>query len=416
MHRFTLDNGLPVLIKPVKNKVVTLDMWVNTGSANEAPRINGISHFLEHMLFKGTPRYGPGELDKIIMSVGGVWNAGTSKDFTHYYVTVASPYFKQALDCIADMIQHSLVDSKEFDQEKMVILEEYRRKQDNPFGLLYDELYETFYSEGPYKQSVLGSFESISDLKRDDMYDYYRRYYTADNMVFVVVGDIEPAECEAAIRRAFEGLNAASSPLPDAPRQSAFAAGKLQRIQRDVNELYLGSAFPAPGIDKASEVIAMDLAMTMLGDGRSSRLYRALKEEKRLVNSVSAGFATHRYPGMTYLAATLSDGNVDTVISEATAIFRNLATQPPTAAELAKARRVIRNGMLFGMETNTGQSSTIGYYYTITGGTEFLDEYLARLDAITAEDVARVAQTYFTAEPTSIVVEPKQSAPEGATA
>jgi predicted Zn-dependent peptidase len=122
-----LDNGLPVLIKPVRNKVVTLDVWVNTGSANEAPRINGISHFLEHMLFKGTPRYGPGELDKIIMSVGGVWNAGTSKDFTHYYVTVASPYFQTALDCISDMIQHSLIDAQEFDQEKMVILEEYRR-------------------------------------------------------------------------------------------------------------------------------------------------------------------------------------------------------------------------------------------------------------------------------------------------
>lgn len=414
MHQLKLDNGLPVLIKPVKNKVVTLDMWVNTGSANEAPRINGISHFLEHMLFKGTPRYGPGELDKVIMNVGGVWNAGTSKDFTHYYVTVASLYFDTALDCLSEMIQHSLIDSKEFDQEKMVILEEYRRKQDNPFGLLYDELYEASFASGPYRQSVLGSFESISGLKRDDMYDYYRSYYTADNMVLVIVGDVEAQECEKSIRGAFAGLPAKASHLPNAPRDTAMRDSDLHRVKRDINETYLGAAFPAPGISQEIEVVAMDLALTLLGDGRSSRLYRALKEEKRLVNMISAGFATHRYPGMAYLAATLSDSNPEDVVSEATGIFRGLAVDMPTEAELSKAKRIIRNGLLFGMETNTGQSSTIGYYYTITGGTEYLEKYLNRLDALTAEDVARIAKTYFPRDPVTIVIEPQQIETKGA--
>jgi predicted Zn-dependent peptidase len=170
-----LENGLTVIFKQVPNKVVTLDVWVNTGSANEDDKLNGISHFLEHMMFKGTPKYGPGQLDKVIMSVGGVWNAGTSKDFTHYYVTVASPYFDRALDCISDMMQNALVDAAEFDKEKQVILEEYRRKQDSPYGVLFDELYETCFLSGPYKRSVLGSFESISALDRKDMYDYYER-------------------------------------------------------------------------------------------------------------------------------------------------------------------------------------------------------------------------------------------------
>src|SRR4051794_22930631 len=121
---------MTVVAKRVPNKVVTLDAWVNTGSANETPEENGISHFLEHMMFKGTPLFGPGEMDRVIMSVGGVWNAATSKDFTHYYVTVASPFFKTALECISDMLQHALIDAGEFDREKQVILEEYRRKQD----------------------------------------------------------------------------------------------------------------------------------------------------------------------------------------------------------------------------------------------------------------------------------------------
>lgn len=414
MHSFKLDNGLQVLIKPVRNKVVTLDVWVNTGSANEAPRINGISHFLEHMLFKGTPTYGPGDLDKVIMNVGGVWNAGTSKDFTHYYVTVGSTYFETALACLADMIQNSLIDSAEFDSEKMVILEEYRRKQDNPYGLLYDELYEAVFAQGPYRQSVLGSFESISDLKRDDMYDYYRRYYTADNMVFVVVGDVDPAECKDAIRKAFANLPMVASPLSDAPATTGFGAAGITRVKKDVNENYVGSAFPAPGIDEQDEVLAMDLALTILGDGRSSRLYRALKEEMRIVNTVSAGYATHRHPGMAYMLATLSDDRAEDAVTEGTKIFRELATNPPTEVEMAKARRVIRNGLLFGMETNTGQSSTIGYYYTITGGTDFLDTYLERLDAITSADIAKLAEKYFMTDPVTIVVEPKSTSTESA--
>ncbi len=414
MYQFKLDNGLPVLIKPVKNTVVTLDMWVNTGSANESASRSGISHFLEHMLFKGTPKYGPGDLDKVIMSVGGVWNAGTSKDFTHYYVTVAKPYFETALDCLAEMIQSSLIDAKEFDQEKMVILEEFRRKQDNPFGLLYDELYEAAFASGPYRQSVLGSFESISALDRDDMYNYYRNYYTADNMVFVVVGDVEPAECETIIRSAFANVPSISQPADDAPRDIVMGTPGLHRVQRDVNEIYLGSAFPAPSLSEQNEVIAMDLALTMLGDGRSSRLNRVLKEEKRLVNTVSAGFATHRYPGLAYLAATMSDTNPDDVVTEASTLFRGLSTNLPTEAEMAKAKRVIRNGLLFGMETNTGQSSTIGYYYTLTGDTTFLDTYLSRLDAITPSDIAHIADAYFTRDPITIIVEPQQSETKGA--
>lgn len=402
-----LDNGLPVLIKPVANKVVTVDMWVNTGSANESQSRNGISHFLEHMLFKGTPKYGPGELDKVIMSVGGVWNAGTSKDFTHYYVTVASPYFDTALDCISDMIKNALIDQVEFDQEKNVILEEYRRKQDSPVGLLYDELYDAAYETGPYKNSVLGSFESISALNRDDMFGYYESYYTADNMALVIAGEVDPDQCLDSISKAFHDLRRSAVPATDAPRTTTLAASGVRRLGRDVNETYIGMAFNAPALDDARAVLAMDLAVTILGDGRSSRLFQIVKERKRLVNSVSAGFATHRYPGMVYVIATpAADVDTQQVMDEIGIQMRELGTAPPTESEMAKARRVIRNGLLFGMETNTGQTSTIGYYYTLTGGTEFLNQYLARLDALSSDDVAQIAKDYFAREPVNVIVEP----------
>ncbi|MGI8905601.1 MAG: M16 family metallopeptidase [Candidatus Sumerlaeaceae bacterium] len=411
MQKERLDNGLTVIFKQVRNKVVTLDVWVNTGSANEDDKLNGISHFLEHMVFKGTPRYAVGELDKAIMSVGGVWNAGTSKDFTHYHVTVASPFFSKALDAISDMIQNALIDAQELEKEKQVILEEYRRKQDNPYGLLYDELYEVCFRSGPYRRSVIGTFESISALGRDAMLDYFERYYTPENLVLLIVGDVEPAAVIPEVRKAFSGFDRKLRPMDNLEAKSLFQPGERRTLKRDVNQTYMGLAFPAPGIANPDEVFALDLASGILCDGRSSRLYRRLKEDKRLVHSISGGYPSHKFDSFFYVIATLDQENVETAATEITRTMRQLATSPPTPDELAKAKRIIRNSFEFGMETNTGQSGTIGYYYTITGSTEFLETYLERLQAITAEQVAAVADKYFSAQPSMVVLQPDKSQP-----
>lgn len=409
MHQVRLDNGLPVIFKTVPNKVVTLDVWVNTGSANEDDKRSGISHFLEHMLFKGTPRFGPNELDKVITSVGGVWNAGTSKDFTHYYVTVAAPYFETALDAISDMIQNSLIDAQEFTKEKQVILEEYRRKQDNPYGLLYDELYEVCFRSGPYRRSVIGTFESISEMDRDLMFDYYQRYYAPDNMVLMIVGDVDPAAALPSVRKAFGKSNRKLQPLHVQDGESDFAAGQRRVLDRDVNETYMGLAFPAPGILAADEVFALDIASTILCDGRSSRVYRKLKEDLRLVHSISGGYPTHRHASFFYVIATLDADNVQKAGEEIARELRGASTNAPTHEELAKAKRVIRNSFEFGMETNTGQSGTIGYYHTLTGSTDFLEHYLERLSGVTAEQVSAVVQKYFMGEPSLVVLNPSKA-------
>lgn len=404
-----LDNGLTVIVKTVPNRVVTIDAWVNTGSANESPGLNGISHFLEHMLFKGTPKYGPGELDKAIMNVGGVWNAGTSKDFTHYYVTVATPFFETALDAISDMIQHALIDPGEFDREKQVILEEYRRKQDSPIGLLYDELYDLTFAAGPYRHTVLGSFESISALERDAMVSYYRHYYTPSNMVVIIAGDVDPEPIMRHVRHAFVGFGTgapAPAYTPHKPDKSHFRSGETRAIPKDVNESYMALSFPGPAIVDESEVHALDIASTILAEGRSSRLYRRMKEELRLVDSISAGSPTHRYPGMFYVLATLSRDKVDEARMMAVELLRQAAETPPGDQEMSKARRIITNQFCFSTETNTGQSSTIGYYFTLTGSTTFLEHYLDRLNAVTAEQVAQVVAKYLVGEPNMVLVEP----------
>jgi zinc protease len=346
------------------------------------------------------------------MSVGGVWNAGTSKDFTHYYVTVASPFFDRALDAISDMIQTATIPDDEYDREKQVILEEYRRKQDNPYGLLYDELYELSFRRGPYRRSVIGTFESISALSREDMVDYYQRYYTPDNLVVMIVGDVEPATVLPLVEKAFSSFDRKLRPLEAIERQSEFQPGQVRTITRDVNETYMGLAFPAPGIANHDEVFALDLASTVLCDGRSSRLYRRMKEDLRLVHSVSGGYPTHRSDSFFYVVCTLDHENIDAARTQITAEMRNLATRPPSPDELAKAKRVLRNSFEFGMETNTGQSGTIGYYYTITGSTDFLQTYIERLNAVSAQDVAAVAAKYFSVEPSVLILRPDNKSDE----
>lgn len=407
MHVERLGNGLTLIVHHVPNRVVTIDAWVSTGSASESPDVNGVSHFLEHMLFKGTARYGPGELDKAIMNVGGVWNAGTSKDFTHYYVTVAFPFFDTALDAISDMLFHALIDPAEFDREKQVILEEYRRKQDNPIGVLYDELYDATFESGPYQRTVLGTFESVSGLQRDGMFEYYRKRYSPAHVAVLVVGDIKPAEVLPKLRAAFDDVPT-TEPSANGIHPTAYRSGTVRTIRKDVNETYFALSFPAPGIGESKDVHTLDVASAILSDGRSSRLYRRVKDELGLVTSISAGYSTHREPGLFYVMATGDRARLDDAIAEIRSIFRQLADGPPPAKELEKAQMIINTHFHFSTETNTGQSGTIGYYYTLTGAMEFFEQYLANINSVTARDVQDAAARYLVTEPNLVIVEPTQ--------
>ncbi len=387
--------GLTVAARYMPIKVVTIDVWIATGSAREDDATNGISHFLEHMLFKGTSRFGVGELDRHIMQLGGVWNAGTSMDFTHYYVTVAAPYFHDALDAIADMIQHATIDPEEFEKERLVILEEYRRKQDDPWGWLFDELYRLTYEKGPYRRSVIGTFDSITRLTREVMVDYYRRTYTADATTILVVGDVDPDAATQEAFHFFSGMARNENPWPDPAREVAFHRGTRLVVPRDVHESYLALSFPGPGIENAREVIALDLLTTILGGGRSSRLIQRLREDLQLVEDVGMSFSTHKAPGMTYGYAVLERKNLDSAIGEFMHTLQSLPQKPPTDAELAKAKRILRNDFYYATETTSGQSSVMGYYMTLTGSEDFYHRYLALVESTSSRDLLETAEKYL---------------------
>jgi zinc protease len=414
VHISKLDNGLTVIIKESHaNPIVTLDVWVNTGSMNEPAEIGGVSHFLEHMMFKGTKTRPVGKVDLDIESVGGETNAATSKDFTHYYVTVASDYVTTGLDVLSDVMMNSTLDPKEMERERQVILEEYRRKQDSPFGFLYDTICDAAFLSSPYKQSVIGTTESLTNLTREQLLDYYRRYYTPDNMVLVVVGDLKTKTILPEIKRYFEPYRRARRPFENLNLQTRRAPGSTKVIGKDVRDTYLIMAFPAPGIDNRRDTIAMDVLLGILGEGRSSRLYRVLREEKKLVSGVNAGYETTKQPSLSLVVATLEAKNLDETKKATLEEIRRVRSRLVGRRELAKVKKMATNAYYFSNETTNGQSDTIGHFYTISGSEEFERNYLKELNRVTAADVRRIAREYLDPDKMVMVtLQPKNSEPK----
>lgn len=394
IKEFSLPNGMKVIvIENPYSKTVAMDIWVNTGSKDEPAEISGVSHFLEHMLFKGTDKRSPGEIDLLIEGVGGVWNAGTAQDFTHFYLTVPADQFDIGLDVLSDVIMNSSLDSEELERERQVILEEYRRKQDSPGGLLYETIYTLTYSSGGYERTIIGTPETINAITREKMLNYYHERYIPKNMVFLISGKVKLDEIKGKIEKTYKDFTRGAD--FKIPSSGAVVQNfpKSKEIVKQVNDTYLALVFPAPGIETPRETIAMDLLMTILGEGRSSRLYREIKERKQLVSSIDASYPTLKGKSLLMIFATLKAENVELVKKEVLNELKKLSDTTISTEEFNKALKVLKNSYLFGRETNDGIASTIGYYYTLTGSTEYEQNYIKILDDIKKDEIKKLAST-----------------------
>lgn len=406
MKHYRLDNGMDVFIRENPGtKTVAIDAWINTGGINEPPALTGISHFLEHMLFKGTEKYKPGEIDRIIENVGAVWNAGTSEDFTHYYLSVAAPYFNTCMDVMAEVLKNSIIDPQEVEKERLVILEEYRRKQDSPPGFLFEQVYMKSYSRGPYQHSVIGTTETILAITQKDILDYYHHYYTPENLALVIIGDVRAEDVLPHVREKFADFTRESVPFT-IDYTTEYALGIREKYERPAGDIYLAMSFPAPGIENIKDVWAMDVLSVILGDGRSSRFYRTIKEDKELVSSINVSYATQKLDSLFVVVATLDPKNLEATEKAILKEIQKVARHAVPGKELAKAKRMISNGYYFSTETNAGQAGIFGYYYTLTGSIEFERKYLEGIQSITAEDVKEAASHYLTAAHNQFYIQP----------
>ena len=395
---FNLDNGQKVVIKEVHdNPIVIIDTWIKTGSINETDENNGVAHFLEHLFFKGTPKHPAKEFDRILESKGAVTNAATSKDFTHYYILIPSQYFDLALDLHSDMLLNPLIPRKELEKERKVVIEEIAKNNDRPTTVLYRNLVKSFYKNHPYKRDVIGTKEVISTISREQILDFYNTWYTPENMTTVIVGDVDTQAALNAVKEKFNKQNSSNVKI----QKPVYKLDRKPTEQiENKKEMNVQTGYILIGFKGCSEInskdsYALDVLSTILGDGKSSRLYKNIKEQKQLVHSISAFHSSMRDDSLFYVSANYLTEDIPRLKEAIFAEIEKLQKNEIAEDELQKAKNIIERDTYYSRESVSNIASEIGYTATLTNDTAYYKNYLDNINKVTAEDLKRVAKTYL---------------------
>jgi zinc protease len=391
--RHVLPNGVRVIVQEHRaSDVVALQLWVRAGGRDEAANELGLAHYLEHMLFKGTTSRPTGFIDRDVEGVGGRMNAGTSLDYTYYHVVLPAARTAAAIDLLADISVNASLETAVLDAEKRVVLEEMRLSEDNPRRFLARRLHEALFEGHPYGRPVIGTPELVRGLTRATLLSFYRRLYAPEAFTLVVVGPVSPADVLERARRTLGRIpRSGQSPLPAAVAPS-LRPRQIQ-LERPGTQAYLGMGWHAPRIDHA-DVAAVDLLITILGQTRSSRLPRALRDELGLVTSVGSSYSAMEAAGAVSVTAQMDRVNLERVETEILREIARIRKEGVTAAERRRAITAAEAHHEFANETAEGRAQALGRAETVWR----LDDELAYLDrvrTVTREQIQTAAQRYL---------------------
>lgn len=393
--RTTLDNGLTLITKEARHRPLVSSMiWYRVGSRNEELGLTGQSHFLEHMLFKGTNRYRKGEIDLITLQNGGANNAFTDTDYTAYYFNFASDRWQVALEIEANRMIHNTFALDEYESEKQVVEEELRIGLDGPWDALEQAFWATAFQQHPYHNPVIGWLDDLERMTRDEMEAYYRRWYHPRNAIIVVVGDIDARQVIARVEELFGPLPPGPEPKPMRVREQPQRGERriVVKKQTEMERLMIG--WHAPEVARPDSY-ALQVLDTLLGTGKTSRLYKRLEERDQSVTEYSVDYADRTDPTLFVISAEIKPehhiADVEQAIYDEIEAIKERAVTPE---ELARAKRLIKARFVLGHEEIANQALALGYYETIYRF-EYLADLFANLEAVSAEHVQRVAVEYF---------------------
>ncbi len=394
LHKKTLDNGLTLLVKEVPgSKAASVQFWVKAGSVYETADEAGITHLIEHMIFKGTETRGPGELAEVIEAVGGRINAYTSYENTVYHATLSARHWKLALDILCDAVLNSTFDPEELEREKPVVLEEIRMRNDRPSSRLFQELMVNAYKTHPYHLPIIGTSASVSGFDRQDILDYMAKNYHPENFAIVVVGDVRFAEVLGEVEKLLADLPKSGIGRPDFPTESAQAAPRFYHLAEDVNQTNLAMALPISQFDHLDTPV-LDVLAYILGQSETSRLYHELRDEKGLVFRIGASAWVPHDPGLFEISAILEAEKVEKTVTMILAELFKLKYLPVSEDELERAKTNLESEFVFNLERVEGQAKVLGTFEFLSGDPRE-DGYLEQISAVTHKDIMRVANTYF---------------------
>lgn len=395
----TLDNGLTIIVREDHSApVVSTQAWAMTGSIHEGKWLGaGLSHVLEHMLFKGTTTRPGSRIDQEVQEAGGYMNAYTSFDRTVYHIDVPNTGSEKAIDILCDIMQHATLPPDELAKEMDVIRREMDMNVDDPNRRASRRLFETAYTRSPYRFTVIGYPDIFNELKPDDIHNYYREKYSPNNVFFVVAGDVKPDAVVTQIREAYKASKAKALPpvvLPEEPKQTA----PREIVEEAPIELgHVHMAWHIPEL-RHRDVPALDVLAVLLGHGRSSRLYQQVREKQGVAHHVDAWTYSPGNPGLLGVSAVVDADKFSATRDAVLAEVEKIKRAPVSAGELGKAMKQFISATLATRKTMDGQAGDLGTSWLAANDLTFSERYLAAVKRVTPAEVQRVAREYLTAE------------------
>jgi zinc protease len=401
-----LENGLKILLlEEHKAPVVTVHVWYRVGARNEQPGTTGLSHLLEHMMFKGTSKVGPGQFSRIIKKNGGRDNAFTSEDYTGYFETFASDRVELALTLEADRMRGLLLDPKEVESEKKVVMEERRlRTDDDPVSALREAMEAVAFEAHPYRQPVIGWMTDIEKLAREDLVRYYNTYYAPNNAVLIVVGDFNSDELLPKIRQHFGPIPRAADPPAVRAVEPEQRGERRVFLKKDAELPFVFMGYHVPNL-KHPDNFALEVLAYILSGGKSARIYKSLVYEKQLALFAGGGYNRESInPNLFPLYASVMPGKTAEEVEQAlTAEIERVKNEPASDRELQKAKNQIEAGFLFGQDSVFNLARQLAEHEIVADWRAW-EAYLPGIRAVTAADLQRVAKAYLTPDNRTVAV------------
>ncbi|MCX7886459.1 MAG: insulinase family protein [Verrucomicrobiae bacterium] len=397
VEKVVLGNGLTVLVREDHSApVVSVQAWCRAGSITEGAWMGaGLSHVLEHMLFKGTTTRGVAQIAQQVEDKGGYINAYTSFEHTVYYINIPSENWRTALDILVDCMMNATIPEAELRKEKEVILREMAMNVDDPVRRSNRLLWATAYTTHPYRHPVIGYPDIFNRITRDDVVAYYRKFYVPNNLVFAVVGNISASAVVSHLRELTKDFRMGAIEPVVVPAEPPQLSLRERHESAPVKLSRLHLAWHIPSVTHP-DVYALDVLAVIAGQGRSSRLYREIRQQKGLVHTINCSAYTPAHPGLFVIEATCDHDKRAVATAAIRELMGRFAAEPVGEAELQKAIKSLLADHLGKLKTMEGQASDMAHNFVLTGDPNFGEVYLERVRAVRAEDIRRVAQRYMT--------------------
>lgn len=408
------DNGHTIVLAHKEGDLVNVSTWVKTGSINETDENNGISHFLEHLMFKGTTKHEAGYFDRTLEAKGAIVNAATWKDYTFYYVTLPKGKdccdLNLAIELHADMMLDPVLPYEEigapFDlndssvtdkRERHVVIEEIRMRKDQPWTKVYNICNHNLYSNHPYKRDVIGTPEIISQVTRENIMEYYQTFYTPENMTTIIVGDFNHEEVLAKVEKEFDFKGRVNAPKKVFEIDNPTSETKYIETTSNVNTAYAMFGWLGPKASNLKDTICLDLISIILGEGVSSRLYQNLIEklDNPVFNMINAEHYQFKDGNNFFIQANFKPEKKELALQLIKDELAGLLSKKITEDEFKKAAKKTKTKFAFSAETVSEIGENIGYFATVCEDLKLVETYLQELETITIEDLENATCKYL---------------------